>query len=135
MKTFKKTLVKSVVASALLALSSSALADSFIQGSIVEVKDAEKSVVIDSVYQGLITVKILPTTRIELDDCGPFGSDWFENGNFKDLKVGRYLEVDSFHPTAGANPYNQNPQNPQATTPTAPIVATKVEVKCYKRAY
>ncbi|ASQ31072.1 hypothetical protein CAV_1462 [Campylobacter avium LMG 24591] len=108
----------------LCSLVSLASADSILQGSIIEVKDASKSIVIDTIYQGPVEVKVLPSTRIELDDCGFFGMDnIFEDGDFGDLKIGRHAEVDGYYPT------NVQVQN------TGMPIARKIEVKCYKQAY
>ena len=108
----------------LCSLVSLASADSILQGSIIEVKDASKSIVIDTIYQGPVEVKVLPSTRIELDDCGFFGMDnIFEDGDFGDLKIGRHGEVDGYYPT------NVQVQN------TGMPIARKIEVKCYKQAY
>ena len=115
-----------------LLLSSSLFADSWLQGTVLEVRDAEKSVVIETNYSGPMLVKILPSTRIELDDCGWFGTDnIFEDGTFKDLKVGRYLEIDAYYPNYSNVPH-ASPATPNAN---AVPVATKVEVHCRKAAY
>ncbi|NDJ27968.1 hypothetical protein DMB95_08705 [Campylobacter sp. MIT 12-8780] len=124
---------KTILAS--LLLSSSLFADSWLQGTVLEVRDAEKSVVIETIYSGPMLVKILPSTRIELDDCGWFGTDnIFEDGTFRDLKVGRYLEIDAYYPNypGVSNVPNANPTAPNAN---AVPVATKVEVHCRKAAY
>lgn len=120
MKKFTKSSLKVAICAAIF--SSGALADSYLQGNIIEVSDTDKSVLIDSLYQGQVRVKILPHTRVKLDDCGIFGTDFFDDGTFKDIKVGRYLEVEQ---------YAAQPSGNNATI----IPATKVEVKCYKRAY
>lgn len=104
-------------------------ADSWLQGAIVEVRDSEKSIVIDTIHSGLILVKVAPTTKIELDDCGWFGNDIFDKGTFKDLKVGRYLEIEGYYPNQITN---QVPVN--NATNQIPI-ATKIEVDCRKMAY
>lgn len=109
--------------SAVLA-AASLYADSWLQGPVTQVNEAQKVVVIDTIHSGQVAVKILPTTKVELDECGWFGlaDSWIftDRGNFWDIKVGRYTEIDAYYP-AGAQG--------GATT------ATKVEVKCRPRAY
>lgn len=128
----KKSVVVALVATL---VSANLYADSWLQGSVVEVKDAQKTVVIDTIHSGYIEVKILPSTKIELDDCGWFGlaDSWIgsDYGNFWDLKEGRYLEVDAYYP---------NYQAPAgvvagAQAPQGVATATKVEVKCRPKAY
>ncbi len=116
----KKLLKKTSLSLALVAtLSSFAAADSILQGSILEVKDDTKTIVIDTVYSGPVEVKVLPSTRIELDDCGWFGTDnIFDDGDFYDLKVGRHAEVKGYISNT-----NEMPR------------ASKIEVKCHKQAY
>ncbi len=115
---------KMIIALGALVAAASLYADSWLQGSVVQVNDAQKVVVIDTIHSGQVAVKILPTTKVELDDCGWFGlaDSWIftDTGNFWDIKVGRYAEIDAYYP-AGAQS--------GATT------ATKVEVKCRPRAY
>lgn len=98
----------------------------WLQGTISKVSDAQKTIYIDTVNLGQVAVKILPTTRVELDECGWFGlaDSWIftDNGDFWDLEVGRYVEIDDAYPAGGM----QNMQN---------VTATKVEVKCRPRAY
>lgn len=115
-----------VVALATVLAGVSLYADSWLQGSVMQVKENEKVVIIDTIHSGQVGVKILPNTKIELDDCGWFGlaDSWIfsDYGNFWDLKVGRYIEVDAYYP-AGVMPQNAN------------VTATKVEVKCRPKAY
>lgn len=118
MKNFKKLSLKIGILASFL--STALLADNALQGNIIEVSEADKTVLIESLYQGQVRVKILPHTRVKLDNCGIFGTDFFDEGTFKDIKVGRYLEVENYAP--------------QANNATI-ISATKVEVKCYKKAY
>lgn len=113
-----------IVALGALVAAASLYADSWLQGSVIQVDEAQKVVVIDTIHSGQVAVKILPTTKVELDDCGWFGlaDSWIfsDRGNFWDIKVGRYAEVDGYYP-AGAN--------------TSNTTAVKVEVKCRPRAY
>lgn len=115
---------KMIVALGALVTAASLYADSWLQGSVIQVDEAQKVVVIDTIHSGQVAVKILPTTKVELDDCGWFGlaDSWIfsDRGNFWDIKVGRYVEVDGYYP-AGANASN--------------TTAVKVEVKCRPRAY
>lgn len=115
---------KMIVALGALVTAASLYADSWLQGSVIQVDEAQKVVVIDTIHSGQVAVKILPNTRVKLDDCGWFGlaDSWIftESGNFWDIKVGRYVEVDGYYP-AGANVSN--------------ATAAKVKVKCRPRAY
>ena len=117
---------KMVIALGALVAAASLYADSWLQGSVIQVNEAQKTVVIDTIHSGQVAVKILPTTKVELDDCGWFGlaDSWIfsDTGNFWDIKVGRYVEIDGYYPAGvGANASN--------------TTATKVEVKCRPRAY
>ena len=99
------------------------MADSWLKGSIVEVNDTTKTISLDTIHSGVINVKILPNTRIELDECGWFGlaDSWIfsDNGNFKNLKLGRFIEVDTYISLDSKN-----------------VTASKIEVKCdYSKAY
>ena len=115
---------KMIVALGALVAGASLYADSWLQGSVVQVNEAQKVVVVDTIHSGQVAVKILPTTKVELDDCGWFGlaDSWIfsDRGNFWDIKVGRYVEIDGYYP-ASANASN--------------TTAVKVEVKCRPRAY
>ena len=66
-----------------------------------------------------MSVKVLPNTQIDMDDCGIFGMD--KSGTFKDLKSGDFLEIKLYY----TNMQNQ----------TALPVAREIEVQCYKKAY
>ena len=115
---------KKVFALVAMLAAASLYADSWLQGAVTQVNEAQKIVVVDTIHSGQVAVKILPTTRVELDECGWFGlaDSWIftENGDFWDIEVGRYVEVDAYMPV-----------NAQGGTTTA----TKVEVKCRPRAY
>ena len=98
------------------------LADSVkLEGTIAQIYDNNKTLLIDSVYGGQIAIKVLPNTEIEMDDCGIFGTD--KDGTFKDLKVGDFLESKIFY----GMPITPN-------TPAIPV-ARKIEIQCYKKAY
>ncbi len=115
---------KAVFALTALLAAASLWADSWLQGSVIQVNEAQKVVVVDTIHAGQVAVKILPTTRVELDECGWFGlaDSWIftDNGDFWDIEVGRYVEIDAYYPA-----------NARGGTTTA----TKVEVKCRPRAY
>lgn len=109
---------------ALCVLVGAASAD-WLQGSISRVDEGRKTIYIEAVGVGQqVAVKILPTTRVELDECGWFGlaDSWIftDNGDFWDLEVGRYVEIDDAYPAGGV----ANVQN---------VTATKVEVKCGRK--
>ncbi|HEB9326917.1 TPA: hypothetical protein RZK19_001241 [Campylobacter coli] len=112
-----------LIASALLT-GSILLADSVkLQGTIAEVYDNNKTLLIDSIYGGQMAVKVLPNTEIDMDNCGIFGID--KNGKFKDLKVGDFLEVKVYYPGYSSNP---------TQTPVIPV-AREIDIECYKKAY
>lgn len=117
---------KMIVALGAVVAAASLYADSWLQGSVAKVDEAQKIVVIDTIHSGQVAVKILPNTKVELDDCGWFGlaDSWIfsDRGDFWDIKVGRYVEVDGFAGATGVA---------NANTATA----SKVEVKCRPRAY
>ncbi|EJV0379047.1 hypothetical protein N5257_001978, partial [Campylobacter coli] len=78
---------KSILFASALLASSMLFADSLkLQGTIAEVYDNNKTLLIDSIYGGQMAVRILPNTEIDMDNCGIFGMD--KHGKFKDLKVG-----------------------------------------------
>lgn len=114
---------KMIVALGAVIAAASLYADSWLQGSVTQVNENEKTITIDTIHSGSVAVKILPNTKVELDDCGWFGlaDSWIfsDRGNFWDIKVGRYVEVDGY---AGA-------------TAQGISTATKVEVKCRPKAY
>ncbi|TQR53161.1 hypothetical protein [Campylobacter troglodytis] len=120
--------MKKILALAFFALSLHA--DSWLQGSVSAVDEAKKTIMVDTIHSGAVEVKIMPTTKVELDNCGWFGlaDSWIftDNGNFWDLKEGRFVEVDAYYPT---NINENTPTTAQTTT------ATKIEVKCRPRAY
>lgn len=114
---------KVVVALSAVLVSSSLYADSWLKGSVIEVKDEQKTIVVDTIYSGSIEVKILPDTKIKLDDCG-----WFkERGRFVDIKVGTFVKVDGNY-ASYAIPAAQS--SSQSAVPQNMAIATKVKVKC-----
>lgn len=69
-----------------------------IEGFITELDDKAKTVTVDPGFGNAIKVQVLPFTEIDMEDCGPYGSDMY--GTFKDLKVGMPTEVKVFPPNA-----------------------------------
>ncbi|MCW1359833.1 hypothetical protein [Campylobacter sp. US33a] len=103
---------------------STLLADSVkLQGTIAEIYDNNKTLLIDSIYGGQMAVKVLPNTEIDMDDCGIFGMD--KRGMFKDLNVGDFLEVKLYYPSTMNTPTNSQ---------VVPV-AREIEIQCYKKAY
>ncbi|AJC86938.1 hypothetical protein [Campylobacter sp. RM16704] len=109
-----------------LSLSSFAYADG-IYGTIVDINDGEKTILIDTTYGQKMNIKILPNTEIDMDDCGIFGMD--KQGTFKDLKIGTFIEAEIFHG------YTQTTPNPQVPNQTQNITAKEIKIDCKKRAY
>lgn len=93
-----------------------------IQGSIAEIYDNNKTILIDAIHGGQVAIKILPNTEIDMDDCGIFGMD--KKGMFKDLKIGDFLEAKVYYMSSAITP-------PSTTIPTA----RKIEIECRKKAY
>ncbi|HDZ5065653.1 TPA: hypothetical protein RTH03_001276 [Campylobacter jejuni] len=113
---------KSILLASALLTSSILLADSLkIEGTIAQIYDNNKTLLIDSIYGEQIAIKVLPNTEIEMDDCGIFGTD--KEGTFKDLRVGNFLESKIFYGT------------PATSNAQAIPVARKIEIQCYKKAY
>ncbi|EPT3079299.1 hypothetical protein ACVQDO_001576 [Campylobacter jejuni] len=113
---------KSILFASALLASSILFADSLkLEGTIAQIYDNNKTLLIDSIYGGQMAIKVLPNTEIEMDDCGIFGTD--KDGTFKDLKVGNFLESKISYGT----PATPNTQ--------AIPVARKIEIQCYKKAY
>ncbi|MDX2323499.1 hypothetical protein OXW40_04525 [Campylobacter hepaticus] len=105
-----------LIASALLTASMLFGQSVKIQGTIAQIYDNNKTLLIDSIYGGQVAIKVLPNTKIEMDDCGIFGTD--KDGAFKDLKIGDFLESKIAY---------ENSKN-------LPL-AKKIEIQCYKKAY
>ncbi len=113
---------KSVLALVAILSGSILLANSVkLEGTIAQIYDSNKTLLIDSIYGEQIAIKILPSTEIEMDDCGIFGMD--KSGTFKDLKVGDFLESKISYRLSTT-------QNVQSVP-----VARKIEIQCYKKAY
>ena len=99
-----------------------AVADSDVSGTIVNIDNSTKSITIDTYHSGNTTFKVIPTTKIELSDCGWLGlaDSWgiSDRGQFTDLKLGQYVEIEAQYI------YNSIP------------VASEIDIKCdKKRAY
>ncbi|ECV9715225.1 hypothetical protein KJQ83_05565 [Campylobacter upsaliensis] len=90
-----------------------------IYGTIIDINDASKTILVETSYGQKINMKILPHTQIDMDECGIFWTD--KQGTFKDLKVGTFLEAEVFY---------TNTQDPQA----APQMVTvkKIDIECKK---
>ncbi len=43
-----------------------------LEGTIAQIYDNNKTLLIDSIYGGQMAIKVLPNTEIEMDDCGIF---------------------------------------------------------------
>lgn len=113
----KKTLI------ALFVLFTIVFADDMeIKGLITNIDDTNKTIAINGT-----TIKILPQTKIKLDDCGIFGTDLA--GKFIDLKLNSFVEAEVF-------PNMSNIAGGQYATHDAgqvgaPIyIAEEVELKC-----
>ncbi len=117
------------LATLLLAFLGTAWADG-IYGTIVDVNDAAKTILVETTYGERLNMKILPNTEIDMDDCGLFGMDRY--GTFRDLKVGTFLEAEIFYgyqtpnPNAGATPQTPQIQN---------VSVRKIDIECRRRAY
>lgn len=88
-------------------------------GIITDVNNSAKTISIQTPFDTKMRIQIMPNTEVELDDCGVFGLyDGF--GSFKDLKVGKFIEVELF--------------NPSAMT-TGKGIAKEVKLSCKRSAY
>ncbi|TKX29166.1 hypothetical protein [Campylobacter estrildidarum] len=114
--------MKKILFLAACIVGSTLMADSVkLEGTIAQIYDNNKTLLIDSIYGGRMAIKVLPNTEIEMDDCGIFGTD--KEGTFRDLKVGDFLESKIFY----GMPITPNTQ-------VIPV-ARKIEIQCYKKAY
>lgn len=116
--------MKKSLATLLIAFASSAYADG-IYGTIVDINDPAKTILVETTYGERFNMKILPNTEIDMDDCGLFGMD--KQGTFKDLKVGTFLEAEIFYGygNSGANQASQ----------LKDVSVKKIDIECKKRAY
>ncbi|WP_245892632.1 hypothetical protein [Helicobacter valdiviensis] len=100
-----------------LVLSNLAIAKHFkLEGVIVGSNNEEKTIEVDSLYGERLSIKILPNTEIDMDNCGPFGSDKY--GTFKDLKKDTYVEIKVYYP--------------QGMQGDVLPVAKEIEIECHK---
>lgn len=132
MKTLK--LLGAFAAAAIL--STSAMAYDFdVAGQISAVDNQNKTITLSG-PGGQLVIKVMPYTEIKGDDCGAFGQDVY--GTFKDLTVGKFVEVDAI-PYGGYNAYadsNVGAINPQTGLPqNMQLTAKEIEWKCYPKAY
>lgn len=118
--------MKKTIVTLFIAFASASFADG-IYGSIVDVNDAAKTILVETTYGERLNMKILPNTEIDMDDCGLFGMD--KHGTFKDLKIGTFLEAELFYGYAASNSsMNQTPQ-------LQGLSVKKIDIECKKRAY
>ncbi|MBF7049205.1 hypothetical protein IY972_05860 [Campylobacter volucris] len=107
---------------AILGFSSFAYASDGIYGTIIDINDNTKTIIVDTTYGQKINMKILPNTEIDMDDCGIFGMD--KTGTFADLKIGTFIKAEFFHSNA-KQPLDQI-QN---------VMIKEIKIDCKKRAY
>ena len=74
-------------------LSVPALADMDINGQIVSVNDAKKTITIAG-PSGNVEIQVFPYTELKGDDCGVFCA-WDTHEKFTALKVGMFVKIDS----------------------------------------
>lgn len=133
MKTLK--LFGALVSAAILSTSAMAGYDFDVHGQISAVDNKNKTITLSG-PGGQLVIKVLPYTEIKGDDCGAFGQDIY--GSFKDLTVGKFVEVEAI-PYGGYNAYaesNAQAVNPQTGLPqNMQLTAKEIEWKCYPRAY
>ena len=132
MKTLK--LLGAFAATAILSTSTMAY-DFDVAGQISAVDNQNKTITLSG-PGGQLVIKVMPYTEIKGDDCGAFGQDVY--GTFKDLTVGKFVEVDAI-PYGGYNAYadsNAGAINPQTGLPqNMQLTAKEIEWKCYPKAY
>ncbi|MCX2683460.1 hypothetical protein OQH60_06110 [Campylobacter sp. MIT 21-1685] len=91
-----------------------------VHGVIAEVYENNRTLVLDSAYGGVMAIRVVPHTEIDMDNCGFFGMD--KHGRWKDLKIGEFVEVElyytSYQPNAMSVP-----------------VAKEIQIECHRRAY
>lgn len=80
-------------------LSVPALADMDINGQIVSVNDAKKTITIAG-PSGNVEIQVFPYTELKGDDCGVFGA-WDTHEKFTALKVGMFVKIDAIPQTQG----------------------------------
>lgn len=133
MKTLK--LFGAFATAAILSTSAMAGYDFDVHGQISAVDDKNKTITLSSAG-GQLVIKVLPYTEIKGDDCGAFGQDIY--GTFKDLTVGKFVEVEAV-PYGGYNAYADNNAqaiNPQTGLPKdMQLTAKEIEWKCRPQAY
>lgn len=66
-----------------------------LEGVIVNANNESKIIEVDSIYGERLSVKVMPNTEIDMDNCGPFGSDKY--GTFKDLTKDIFVEIKIYH--------------------------------------
>lgn len=93
-------------------------ADMDVKGLITSIDDSEKSIIVN----GNTKIKVLPQTKIKLDDCGLFGNDIY--GKFADLKVNSFVDIDVF--------VTGNQTNTMQSNQDIIYIAEEIELKCNK---
>lgn len=122
MKTLKRFGKVAILASLLASNAAMADWDFDVAGQISAVDNANKTITLAS-PSGQLVIKVLPYTKIKGDDCGPMAMDIY--GSFKDLTVGKFVEVEAIPNNA---PTSNSLQDMQ-------LSAKEIEWKCYPRAY
>lgn len=103
---------------ALFLTSSWLFADGYkIYGTISQLYENNKTLIIDSVNGASMAVKVMPNTEIDMDNCGLFGMD--KQGKWKDLKVGEFVEMKLYYQAKS-----------EATT-----LVKEIQIDCDKKAY
>lgn len=116
--------MKRRIATLFAVLASAAYAEG-IHGTVVDINDTAKTVLLETMNGERLNMKILPNTEIDMDDCGLFGMD--KQGTFKDLKIGTFLEAEIFHGYSNAGT-NQSQQ-------VKDVSVKKIDIDCKKKAY
>ena len=80
-------------------LSVPGLADMDINGQIVSVNDAKKTITIAG-PSGNVEIQVFPYTELKGDDCGVFGA-WDTHEKFTALKVGMFVKIDAIPQAQG----------------------------------
>ena len=99
-----------------LALVSSAFCDGIkFHGVITNADINTRSITLDSTPN--VSLKILPNTEIDMEDCGLLGM-WDKKGKWEDLKPGTFVKAEAY----------SNAQNNQ-------VNVKEIEIKCGTKAY
>ncbi|MDE5592036.1 MAG: hypothetical protein K2I63_03660 [Helicobacter sp.] len=98
-----------------------------IMGQISAVDDINKTITLN-VHGNEMIIQVFPHTKIKGDDCGTFGSDVY--GTFKDLTIGKFVEVE-------VTPYGNHANPSTSSQKGTHFGAKEIEWKCNskKKAY